>query len=170
MWGRSLKSTRRKLTWDFSPNMTHNINGPASYNMPKTGLGGLQREQPAPGSAEPLRPIQPFIINYAGLLPKLTPPYSNKFWYEISTPNQNAKKGLALHALSWINLHTFNSLHFLWFLWTFIIIGNPCSLSNWLMWYEWMNGTMLFLAKYLGFLFKKKRNGLSPQFTNSYQG
>ena len=84
----------------------------------------------------------------------------------------NAKKGLALLALSWINLHTLYSLHSLWFLWTIIIIGNPCYLSNWRMWYNRMNGTMLFLANYLWFLFKnkKKHNGLSPQFTNSYQG
>ena len=88
--------------------------------------------------------------------PNLTPSFSNKFWSKISTPNQNAKKGLALHALSWINLHTLYSLHSLWFLWTIIFIGNPCYLSNWRMWYDWMNGTMLFLAKYLGFLFKKK--------------
>ena len=53
----------------------------------------------------------------------------------------------------WINKHTLYSLHSLWFLWTIIFLGNPCYLSNWRMRYVWMNGTMLFLAKYLGFLF-----------------
>ena len=158
MWGRSLKSTRRKLTWDLSPNITHDIDRPVPSNMPKTGPS-----RPTKGSAGPPRPaelirrsVQPFFIHHAGLHPKLTPPCSNKFWSKISTPNHNAKKGLALHALSWINLHTLYALHSIWFLWTIIIIGNPCYLSNWRMWYDWMNGTMLFLAKYLGFLFKKK--------------
>jgi len=70
--------------------------------MPKTGLS-----RPTKGSAGPprpakllRRPVQPFFIHHAGLHPKLTPPYSNEFRSKTSTPNQNAKKGLALHTLS----------------------------------------------------------------------
>ena len=76
----------------------------------------------------------------------------------------HANSPCALHALPWINFYTLYSSHSFLFLWTSIFIGTPCYLSNWLMWYNWMNGTMLFLAKYLGFLFKKKIiNSLSHQ-------
>ena len=61
----------------------------------------------------------------------------------------------ALHALPWIILRTLYSLLSFWFLWTYIFIGTPCYVSNWLVWYDWMNGTTLFFAKYLGFFFKK---------------
>ena len=69
--------------------------------------------------------------------------------------NEPCPSPCALHTRSWINLHTLYSLHTFKFLWTYILIGTPCYLSNWLIWYDWMNGTMLFLAKYLRFLFKK---------------
>jgi len=75
----------------------------------------------------------------------------------------HANSPCALHALLWINLHTLYSSHSFKFLWTYILIGTPCYLNNWLMWYDWMNGTMLFFAKYLGFLLKKIINSLSPQ-------
>ena len=77
--------------------------------------------------------------------------------------NEPCQSPCALHVLPWINLNTLYSLHSFKFLWTYILIGTPCYLSNWLMWYDWMNGTMLFFAKYLGFLFKKIINSLSPQ-------
>ena len=49
----------------------------------------------------------------------------------------HANSPCALHALPWINLHTLYSLHSFKFLWTYILIGTPCYLSNWLMWYDW---------------------------------
>ena len=70
--------------------------------------------------------------------------------------NEPCLSPYALLALPRINLHTLYSLHSFYFLWTIIFTGTPCYLSNWLMWYDWMNGTMLFLAKYLEFVFKKK--------------
>ena len=70
-----------------------------------------------------------------------------------------------------------NKLAYSLFLAFFLVLVNiylhrdPCCLSNWLMWYDWMNGTMLFFAKYLGFLLKKIINSLSPQiYENSNQG
>ena len=50
--------------------------------------------------------------------------------------NEPCQSPFAFHALPRTNLHTLYSLHSLKFLWIIIFIGNPCSLSNWLMWYD----------------------------------
>ena len=87
----------------------------------------------------------------------------NEFHCWSQKPNSKnlANPPYALQVHPWINLHTPYFLHSFSFLWTYFCIGTPCYLSNWLMWYDWMKGTMLFLAKYLGFLFKKLKKWLA---------
>ena len=90
--------------------------------------------------------------------PSQTPSNSLSSWviyWSLKLNSKNlANPPYALQVHPWINLHTTYSLHSFSFLWTYFCIGTPCYLSNWLMWYDWMNGTMLFLAKYLEFLKK----------------
>ena len=57
-------------------------------------------------------------------------------WSQKLNSKNLANPTYALHALSWINLHTLYSLYSFLFLWTFIFIGTPCSLSDWIMWYD----------------------------------
>jgi hypothetical protein len=91
---------KNKCGGDLSPNMMHDTVRPAPSNMPKTGPS-----RPTKGSAGPprpvellRRPVQLFFIHHAGLLSHL--PIQINYDLKFQTPNHNAKKGLALHALS----------------------------------------------------------------------
>ena len=175
MWGRSLKITNCKLTWDLSPNMLHNSDGPTRW---RTGQMGTREGWPnfwfnQTNSNLPQFPLLTLQTMVCANTLLLLPKFLSLNEFILITKNKLNKPCLshfALLALPWINLHTLYSLHPFYFLWTIIFIGTPCSLSDWIMWYDWMNGTMLFLAKYLKFVFKKIINSLSPQNNeNSYQ-
>ena len=174
MWRRSVKIANCKLFRDLSPNMLHNIDGPTCWRSghmeSSGGWPNLWFDQTT--SDFPQLPLLPLQTMVCSTLPSnfLTIEFKQIACWSLNLNSMNhANSPCALHALLWINLHTLYSLHSFKFLWTYILIGTPCYLSNWLMWYNWMNRTMLFLAKYLGFLFKKNCHGLSPQIENSYQ-
>ena len=148
--------------------MLHIIDGPTRWRSGQMESSGgwpnLWFDQTT--SDFPQLPLLPLQMMVCTILPSnsLTLEFKQIVCWSLNLNSMNhANSPCALHALPWINLHTLYSLHSFKFLWTYILIGTPCYLSNWLMWYDWMNGTMLFLAKYLGFLFKKIINSLSPQ-------
>ena len=173
MWGRSLKITNCKLFRDLSPNMLHIIDGPTRWRSGQTeskgGWSNLWFDQTT--SDFPQLPLLQTMVCTTLPSNSLTLEFKQIACCSLNLNSLNhANSPCALHALPWINLHTLYSLHSFKFLWTYIIIGTPCYLCNWLMWYDWMNGAMLFLAKYFFKNIYKKCNGLSPQIKNSYQG
>ena len=152
MWGRSLKITNCKLFHDLSPNMLHIIDGPTRWRSgqmeSRGGWSNVWFNQTTSDFPQlPLLPLQTMVCT---TLPSssLTLEFKQIACWSLNLNSMNhANSPCVLHALPWINLHTLYFLHSFKFLWTYILIGTPCYLSNWLMWYDWMNGTMLFFSK-----------------------
>ena len=84
--GGDLSKAQGANSLEISPPTSHDTDRPAPSNMPKTGLS-----RPTKRSAGPPRPAE--------LLNSHLPVQINSDM-KFSTPNHNAKKGLALHTLS----------------------------------------------------------------------